>query len=1005
MTSMCDDLVGFIDGDLEPGRAEAFREHLRSCAACQSAFVETLQMSVRLSELGSTSAQAAPKPPARPGPYVQWILAAAVVCTAAVGVLVLWPHNGSPPIAAPRPPSTGSSATDAFAKVDGRLDVVRLAYADVSKHREIRQMRGGVGSSQQAISYDALAALQQANNLHGLAIAEAYNGNDLAEVAKRLRGLPQTPEIRSDRAAIEMIIEAKDPAKRGTTLEALLEELAALKDLKDRDDRAGRAARWNYALVLERLGLSLSAARAFRAIADEREPGWSDEAARRAGVLAQDGETTRTAWLAIRKAGDALSTSRTPIALNLLRQSPGLARTYFYNAVRTAHSRDEVLALEPMARELDGAGKPFLVDYVRRVAGFDFGQRKPLAEAYAQLLKNELAPAATQRLLSDSPSPNAVDIVMGAMHQQRVVADHVDAYRRMAKQTDDPWFRLILGNAQAQVAARAGNLGEAEARLRESQPLCSSETAPALSSQCLNIASDLADLYVNQHRLPEAVNVVRDGMELARGTGEWGQLQVLLWCLAEAARYDSSLESSRAYASEILWMARKPGAATDEPDEPSAMTREAHMILANLAIRDLNGSVARRELELALRDATPDLWMANALADIGRLDPRPDDLPRLQKWLTALRSQGAPSPTQRILFDAIEGRLLIDKDPAAGIAMLERVNASADAIATDDALTKEARSGSLSVLALEAARGEDHARVLVLLARQLGVTVPGACTVGMVVEDAREAVVVQSSEGKLRGTYTTSRPAGGAPPVIAAELARSLESCSHVVVIAEGMLQGQPHVLPPAIAWSYLTGARRSTTPAPTEPRAVIVANVKPPEDLGLPPLAPQSFASTSTTILLSGLAATPRRVLSEIASASEIQFHTHALENAGVSGASHLVLSPDHDRGYALTAEAIRKVELRGRPIVVLAACDSGHRARYQHVPFSLPSAFLFAGARMVFAAGSAIPDSEAGGFFAQVLHSVHAGADPAVALRDERQRVLAVDPSSWVADVVLFE
>jgi hypothetical protein len=991
MTTMCDELVGFIDGDLEPERTEAFREHLRSCPACQGAFIETLQMSVRLSEL-ATPAQAPPKPPAKHGQHVQWILAAALVCTAAVAVLVLRIPSSPPPVAGP-------SAPDPLEKVDGRLDEVRLAYAGVSKHRQIRQMRGSVGSSQRAVSYDALAALQNANNLHGLAIAEAYNGNDLAEVAKRLRGLKATPEIRSDRAAIEMIIEAKDPVKRGTTLEALLEELAALKD---KDDLAGRAARWNYALVLERLGLPLSAARAFRAIAAENEQGWSVEAATRADLLAQNGESTRTVWTAIHKAGEALSTSRTPIAGDLLRRSPGLARASLYDAVRTARSRDEVLALESMARELDGAGKPFLVNYVRRVAGLDFGQRKPLAGAYARLLKNELPPAAAGQLLSDSPSRDTVDIVMGAMNQQRVVADHIGAYRRMVKQTDDPWFQLILADAEAQVAARAGNLRETEARLRESEIVCSTEAADALSFQCLNIASDLADLYVNQHRLPEAVKVVRKGMELARRTGEWGQLEVLLWCLAEAARYDSSLESARAYANEILWMARKPDATTDEP---SAMTREAHMILANLAIRDLNGPVARRELELALRNATPDLWMANVQADIGRLDPAPGDLPRLQQWLTALRSQDAPSPTQRILFDAIEGRLLIDKDPAAGIAMLERVIASTEAITARDSLAKEARSGSLSVLALEAARGENHARVLELLAQQLGVAVPGACTVGMVVEDARDAIVVQSSEGKLRGTYTTSRHAGDGPPVISAELARSLESCSHVGVIAEGMLQGQPHVLPPAIAWSFLAGARRPTAPVPTEPRAVIVANVKPPEDLQLPPLAPQSFASTSTTVLLSGLAATPTRVLSEIAGATEIQFHTHALDDAGVSGASHLVLSPDRDRGYALTAEAIRQIELRGRPIVVLAACDSGHRARYQHVPFSLPSAFLSSGARMVFAAGSAIPDSEAGAFFSHVLDSVHAGADPAVALRNERQRVLAEDPTSWVGDVVLFE
>lgn len=138
---------------------------------------------------------------------------------------------------------------------------------------------------------------------------------------------------------------------------------------------------------------------------------------------------------------------------------------------------------------------------------------------------------------------------------------------------------------------------------------------------------------------------------------------------------------------------------------------------------------------------------------------------------------------------------------------------------------------------------------------------------------------------------------------------------------------------------------------------------------------------------------------------ASEIQFHTHALVDMGVSDASHLVLSPGPDGRYALTAEAIRGVELRGRPIIVLAACHSAQGARYQHAPWSLPHAFLTAGARAVVAAGTAIPDLEAGPFFDRVLARVRAGEDPAAALRDERIATLTANPSSWVADVIVFE
>jgi CHAT domain-containing protein len=183
----------------------------------------------------------------------------------------------------------------------------------------------------------------------------------------------------------------------------------------------------------------------------------------------------------------------------------------------------------------------------------------------------------------------------------------------------------------------------------------------------------------------------------------------------------------------------------------------------------------------------------------------------------------------------------------------------------------------------------------------------------------------------------------------------------------------------------------------------VVVANVNPPAYLQLATLTPWA-ADQMPVATLSGPAATPTRVLTAIRDATEIQFHTHALVDAGISDASHLVLSPE-DGGYALTAEAIRHGELRGHPIVVLAACHSAQGARYQHAAWSLPDAFLAVGARAVLAAGSNIPDLQSGPFFTRVLDQIRAGVEPARALRDERVRALATDPSSWIADVMLFE
>lgn len=47
----CDDLIPFVDGELDSERTAAFRIHLRTCEACQSALIEAVQLSARMSEL------------------------------------------------------------------------------------------------------------------------------------------------------------------------------------------------------------------------------------------------------------------------------------------------------------------------------------------------------------------------------------------------------------------------------------------------------------------------------------------------------------------------------------------------------------------------------------------------------------------------------------------------------------------------------------------------------------------------------------------------------------------------------------------------------------------------------------------------------------------------------------------------------------------------------------------------------------------------------------------
>jgi hypothetical protein len=235
----------------------------------------------------------------------------------------------------------------------------------------------------------------------------------------------------------------------------------------------------------------------------------------------------------------------------------------------------------------------------------------------------------------------------------------------------------------------------------------------------------------------------------------------------------------------------------------------------------------------------------------------------------------------------------------------------------------------------------------------------------------------------------------------------ALRACERVDVYARHPLHGRARLLPSDVAWSYVNGPAR-TVPAPSGmPRQLIVGDVQAPAALGLPRLAPwrPERSVPGSRVDLNGPAATPTRVMEEMTDADEVDIHAHGLVNLGLSDASLIVLSPEPDGRYALTAGDVRRHPLRRSPVVVLGSCRAAQSAPYLHEPWSLPVAFLEAGARAVIASPVDIPDMQAGPFFEAVRTRIRRGESPAIALRNERMRVLATTPDSWVQTIVVFE
>src|SRR5262249_27639858 len=147
---------------------------------------------------------------------------------------------------------------------------------------------------------------------------------------------------------------------------------------------------------------------------------------------------------------------------------------------------------------------------------------------------------------------------------------------------------------------------------------------------------------------------------------------------------------------------------------------------------------------------------------------------------------------------------------------------------------------------------------------------------------------------------------------------------------------------------------------------------------------------------ILEGADATPAHVRSAIQHADVVDFEVHGVVRAELPDGALLVLSSSPD-GYALTAPEIEALTLTRRPLVFLGSCHSAAGSPFRIRPWNMPASFVRAGARAVFASLSELPDADVGAFFSGVGARLEAGAEPKVALRDERRAWLSRG-AGWV-------
>ncbi|MBZ4422429.1 CHAT domain-containing protein [Myxococcus sp. RHSTA-1-4] len=1009
----CKELPRFLDGDMSAEEQVRFREHLAGCEACSEAFREALQLEL----LGQMTEEEEPVRASgetrRPrAPFGRWKdrrtwlaggSALAAVLLVALFVAVLGRQR----------------AADVAWLVPkgGRHLEARLTYEAVDRHyRRYVPDRSGADTAARvaALPLHELARMEAREDLHGIATAYLLHGAPRQAMAF-LAQMPDSPDKHCDAAviALEQARLARDGDMNGALLKQThLDAALGLLDEVLREEPDHPQALWNRALVLREMGLTLLAAEAFEAVARRAEPGWSEEAWSQARKLRDETLAHEREWKeAYAATRDLVTDPAARLPLEEARQYPGIVRLVFYDAVRAAPTREAVLRLLPVAKALDlaysgrvpddrqpGDRGPRVEDYVRRVAERDFTRRGPAARSYGLYYRGELP--ATSALAEELRRSGEEDILLGLLvHSGTRVATDLEELARLADAREDPWMQLQAERELAAHDSREGAWWKAEQRLLRALEACQRES---LAYRCLGLERELTDLYLDLHRPADALRHAWSGWTRAKDAREWRFEQEFLQELADVARYQHAFASARAYLEES--QARMP--------EDCEQRTHIQASLASVEWRSFRPDSARRALDRALACQRPlGLTGAFVLSDLARSRPQPRDGDHLRRSLAELRRPGVSRGREALLL-FIEGQFALARSHAEGEAVLWRAIELAEPW-PEDVEARKARAYAYDVLIAEEGRAGRWSEALAMLGRQLRMeSVPTECLVAVSIHHERTLVLAQGASGRLHGYFddTRTRPLDGTETLVPKHLVAELRGCEHVDVLALPPVHGLTGLLPMDLAWSYRVGrgARSLRPPAEGPGTHLVVTRVAAPASLRLPRLdmLEPPRVPDPLRVELQGTQATPARVLEGMVEASEVELHAHGMFSPAVSDASLVVLAPDGDGRYALTADRVRQTRLRHAPLVLLVACSAARTAPFRHEPFSLPGAFIQAGARVVLASTVDIPDT-AGAFFEAVRERIRGGARPSLALRDTRTRWLMERPADgkWLNHVLLFE
>lgn len=823
-----------------------------------------------------------------------------------------------------------------------------------------------------------LAALERVGAHDAVAAVHVLHGHPaMAETA--LGKVPEGPSRTADLAAARLA--------RGDVPEAL-RRLSSVLD----EDPAHAQARWNRALARARLGLPLAAAADFDRVAALGEPGWSRTASAAAARLRARVETERQAWYAARDAGAAMVATGTPVSAGVAEAFPGLTRLYLYDALRSVETATGARALRDVAEIVDRHdGGTRLQDWVDATTRRDFAVRGPIARRFRALaVRGWLPRADLDPLLAAARAAKQTDILLGALYLGRVEVTYRDEYARLAEAARDPWFTTLDATVQADAARLEGRLDVALSRLQA-----------AVDGSRVGYRTSHAELLLVQRQLHlHQIESAREHLSRlavrASSAGEWSQHLKTLQLLARLHIFEDDPAIAAAYLREV---------ELREPDrcDTSGYIREA-MLEALLFMNRREEAVRLVNAPSRCSRALTDIGV-HSLVEISRSGPIPYSAEQLEAEIDELIAR-APDEAERLFLRAARGAFRSQRADPRGQEELHDVIRGASAHPTEDARAQRAEAQAYFALVARAGADGRFGEAYDLLAERLGAAPRPRCGLAVFVEDERRLLVMRDADGAEAATFDLDNERSPSALELGALVPPDWrwQGCQDVAVYTHPPLVGRPGLLPNTVPWFYAMGGRRSGGRPPRDRGHVLrVAEVRSPPGLDLPalPAYEVSAAEPAPDVLLRGAAATPEAVLDAMERASEIEVFAHGYYDLGASAATMLVLSPNSEGRYALTARQIASSSLPHRPVVFLAACQAARTTRYRNFSFSLPASFIEAGAESVVASWVPVPSLEGQAFFRSVRAAVRAGRTPAAAVR--RARAEAPE-GSWMDGVVVL-